>query len=343
VAQVAAALEISEAAAKQRLARGRAMLEGRVAAFVETALARSRPGTAFTAAVLAVLPGLAPQASAAGLLAASHGSAAAKSAAVSAAGAGAVLGPLLGVLGAVAGAGAPIRNTRSPRERQYMVRMTWLFSLVALGFAAAEALGIWLVPGVFRTLAGQLAIVSIYSAGLVWAIVRTNRRQREIQVAEGTFVEPRLEDLVPAGASKAAVYASLGGGVFGSVVWVFPLAWMAGDWVTAVSVLAFSLVLWGVSAQACLRAPQRYFRVSMAVVAAIGLLNLAVIALRWERYMVVYRQSRLYSPASDLPLWAMEVLMLALIVWLLGSFYSMERRRQAASRPPVSPGSSSGR
>lgn len=50
---VAAALEISEANAKQRVSRGRALLAERVAGIVERSLARSGPGTAFTALVVA--------------------------------------------------------------------------------------------------------------------------------------------------------------------------------------------------------------------------------------------------------------------------------------------------
>ena len=60
---VAAALEISEEAVRQRLARGRAMLNERMAALVEAALDRSAPTSAFAGAVLIALPlGLTPAA-----------------------------------------------------------------------------------------------------------------------------------------------------------------------------------------------------------------------------------------------------------------------------------------
>ena len=48
VERVAAALELSEDAVKQRLSRGRKLLQDQVAAFVEGALHRTSPGTAFT-------------------------------------------------------------------------------------------------------------------------------------------------------------------------------------------------------------------------------------------------------------------------------------------------------
>ncbi len=53
---VADALEISEEAVRQRLARGREMLTERVAKTVESALLKTAPGNAFTVAVLAALP-----------------------------------------------------------------------------------------------------------------------------------------------------------------------------------------------------------------------------------------------------------------------------------------------
>lgn len=59
VERVALALDISIENAKQRLSRGRKMLHDEVAAVVEGALTHSAPGTAFTAAVIAALPGIA--------------------------------------------------------------------------------------------------------------------------------------------------------------------------------------------------------------------------------------------------------------------------------------------
>src|SRR6185295_13569217 len=56
VETVASALDLSEDAVKQRLSRGRKLLAGEVAAFVEGALERSNPTKAFTIAVLASLP-----------------------------------------------------------------------------------------------------------------------------------------------------------------------------------------------------------------------------------------------------------------------------------------------
>src|ERR1022692_3309971 len=99
VEKVAAALELTEDAVKQRLSRGRKLLHEQVLAFVEGALARTNPGKVFTITVLASLPVLATSAKAAMLGAAAiKGGAMAKGAAAAGLLNG-VLGPVLGVVG----------------------------------------------------------------------------------------------------------------------------------------------------------------------------------------------------------------------------------------------------
>ena len=56
IESVAAELDLSEDAVKQRLSRGRKLLQEEVQAFVESALSRTAPGQAFAGAVLAALP-----------------------------------------------------------------------------------------------------------------------------------------------------------------------------------------------------------------------------------------------------------------------------------------------
>lgn len=93
VETVAAHLELTEDAVRQRLARGRKLLQEQVLAFVEGALQRSNPGKAFTVAVIASLPALALSANAAAVGAAATGSATAKTA-----GGMGILGALMGPL-----------------------------------------------------------------------------------------------------------------------------------------------------------------------------------------------------------------------------------------------------
>ncbi len=56
--EVAAIIGLNENTTRQRISRARALLKGQVAAMVETSLARSKPGKAFTAGVLTSVAGL---------------------------------------------------------------------------------------------------------------------------------------------------------------------------------------------------------------------------------------------------------------------------------------------
>lgn len=333
---VAEGLELSEDAVKQRLSRGRQMLKDHIAAFVETALARTRPGAAFTAAVVAMLPALLPQAAAAGVAAAAEGSAA-QGAAASSAVAGAIAGPLLGVAGAVLGVQASIRNTRSPRERAFMVRMAWMCTAYVLAFAAVEAAGFLLWRRAFATLAVQVPLWLLYAAGLLLLIVRSNRRQRQIRVEDGTWVDP----VVTAGrATTAQLWGSLGGGTFGAVCWLIPLAFIAGEPLLAVAVMAAAGLSCWLAVRAAARAPADYFRVGIRLVAALGLLNLAVVNLRWTAWMGAYRRSAVFAYGGrEMSLIAVNLMVLAVFGGLVVLFHFNDRnlRRRLAGEPAARP------
>lgn len=120
VEAVAAALELSEDAVKQRLSRGRKLLAAEVAAFVEGALARTNPGKAFTLTVVAALSGITVSAQAATIgLAAAKGGAAAKSAGATGLLA-AISSPLLIICGNYLGYRMSMDEARTDNERQYI-------------------------------------------------------------------------------------------------------------------------------------------------------------------------------------------------------------------------------
>src|SRR5256885_15873792 len=99
VENVAAALDLSEDAVKQRLSRGRKLLHEQVLAFVERTLERTSPGRAFTIGVLAALPAFTISAKAATFgAAAAKGGTTAKVAAASGL-FSAILASALGLLG----------------------------------------------------------------------------------------------------------------------------------------------------------------------------------------------------------------------------------------------------
>jgi RNA polymerase sigma factor (sigma-70 family) len=175
---VAADLDLSEDAVKQRLSRGRKLLQEQVLAFVEGALARTNPGQAFTANVLAALPALTISAKAVTL-----GTAAAKgSAATKAAGAmglaGAILSPLLIVLGNYKSYRMSIDEAHSDEERQRIKAIFRDSLFITVVLSAALGVIVWKLfrPEVdLPMLAGILfsQFVAIYFLVILFFVVKT--------------------------------------------------------------------------------------------------------------------------------------------------------------------------
>jgi RNA polymerase sigma factor (sigma-70 family) len=127
---VAANLELSEDAVKQRLSRGRKLLQEEVMSFVEGALERTSPDKTFTLGVLAALPGMTISAKAAAIGAvAAKGSAAAKTAGIMGV-FGAILTPLLVIFGNYASYRMSLDEARTDEER-YHIKKTFLHALYA--------------------------------------------------------------------------------------------------------------------------------------------------------------------------------------------------------------------
>ena len=143
---VAVNLDLTEDAVRQRLSRGRKMLQERVLAFVEGALARTNPGQTFTLGVLAALTvmlGTSAKAASVATAAAKGGSLAKGATAGSAL--GALLGPALGAVCGCYGLRTRLKEARTPRERalvigygKSLVAAVAIFtaSLLSLGFLA---------------------------------------------------------------------------------------------------------------------------------------------------------------------------------------------------------------
>jgi len=118
---VAQNLDLSEDAVKQRLSRGRKLLQEQVLAFVEGALERTNPGPGFTLGVLAAIPAMTFSAKAATLGAAAKGGAAATGAGGLGL-LGAILCPLLAFLNLFVAWRQSHQTARSAYERRiYLV------------------------------------------------------------------------------------------------------------------------------------------------------------------------------------------------------------------------------
>jgi uncharacterized membrane protein YidH (DUF202 family) len=121
----------------------------------------------------------------------------------------------------------------------------------------------------------------------------------------------------------------MGGSVLGSALWLFILACIAKDWPVAAAVAAVAAGIFVVSATVCLRVPDHYYRVAMGACSAVGVLTLVVVNLRWNRWTVLYRQGVDNHRWSQLPLCAMNVLIVGIISGLLLLFFLKDRSQRA--------------
>jgi RNA polymerase sigma factor (sigma-70 family) len=145
IERVAESLDLSEDAVKQRLSRGRKLLQEQVLSFVEGALARTSPGKIFTAAVIAALPvmPISAKAAAVGVAAAKAGATAKGAAATGML--GAFLSFPLAIFGNYLGYRMSLDGARSETERTFLKKYYRTLLFVILVFFVA--FGILVVCG----------------------------------------------------------------------------------------------------------------------------------------------------------------------------------------------------
>lgn len=329
-------LGLTEDAVKQRLSRGRQRLRDELARVLEETLERTRPGAAFTAAVVAALPALvAPPAAAAATGALAGKGAAAKLG--GAAGLGAVIGPAVGMAGAAIGVKAALASAKSPRERRFLIRMTVAVGLLAALFVVVELVGLLAYRSIFAAVAVQVPVVLLYVVALVWLIVVSNRRYQQIQREEGTWLDPtqqlaEIERLTP-----GAIYGALAGAIGGGLIWLVILCAIAGDLAVAAAVAVAGGLLIAVSGRAALRDRQRVLRITTRATLAVLVINLVVVNLEWERFRQAYRLTRTFSAGADWPLWTVNVLVVGVLGWVLGALWFADRKLQRALPATPSP------
>jgi RNA polymerase sigma factor (sigma-70 family) len=191
VEKVAASLDLSEDAVKQRLSRGRKLLQEEVVAFIEVALERSSPGKAFTIGVLAALPVFATSATAASL-----GATMAKAGATTKAGAGlfafnALAGPLTGFLSTYLGYKMSMDGAASDKERKFIKRfygVLALFIVVPVVLVVLAALGKTLAashPALFAGL--MIGVVTSWIPATALLLLWTRGKLRELNAAFPAF------------------------------------------------------------------------------------------------------------------------------------------------------------
>jgi RNA polymerase sigma factor (sigma-70 family) len=191
VEAVAQNLELSEDTVKQRLSRGRKMLQEQVLAFIEGALERTSPGQAFTLGVLAALPiTLASSAKAATVAAAAKGGAAATGTGFASKVFGVLCGPALGFLFGFLGWREAVKNTRTPRERALIKRFGIIILAGGILFIVACSLfSGYLAPRLWKD-HPVLVLALVWAIGLAWAVFafgftwRHNRTMQQLREEE---------------------------------------------------------------------------------------------------------------------------------------------------------------
>jgi RNA polymerase sigma factor (sigma-70 family) len=180
---VAANLELSEDAVKQRLSRGRKLLQERVLAFVEGALAQTNPGSAFTLSVLSALPVLTFSAKVAMLGAAAKGGATAKGFGFLGL-FGMIFSPILVIASNYASYRMSLNDAHSDQERHHIKRFfsisllitTILSTIVAvlLFFKLHNATGRWEACVVIL---GQILVIYFLTLAVLFFVSLQPRRR----------------------------------------------------------------------------------------------------------------------------------------------------------------------
>ena len=296
IEHVAEALDLTEDAVKQRLSRGRKLLQDEVQMFVEGALRRTAPGQAFSGAVLAMLPLAAGSAATAGLGAGAKGAAAAKSGFLAA-----WLLPLTPLLGIAAGVGS-----------QCLIVIA--FWIIYLGVAAGGETAMRVLSRHFEwsdrvqfvaTISFWwfflLVTITFLNVAVQWA---TAKRQERIDAGE--IPPPPTTPLKPG--TLALVVA--GGYLLFS--WIIRLTWMAHD-PLATGIAAGTMLVLALWSFVRLRGKSAA-AVRLALgwdMNLIGLMILAILNLRADVWVArAYGVS--VAEAHDLqPIWIIPVLTLA--------------------------------
>jgi RNA polymerase sigma factor (sigma-70 family) len=204
VEAVSAKLDLTEDTTKQRLSRGRKLLQEQFLSFVEGALAHTSPGPNFTLTVMSALPALAISAKTAAIGgAAAKGSAAAKS--VGAMGLiGALFTPFAVIFGNYASYRMSIDEARSDQERSHIKRIFLNALAVAVGLSAILAIPLfWMFHGqtdavtFWSVFFSQTVVIYFLTlAGFIFATLRRRRRYLASVLAQehgGQFPEAAFE------------------------------------------------------------------------------------------------------------------------------------------------------
>ncbi len=233
IEQVALALELTEDAVKQRLSRGRKLLQEEVQAFVEGALRRTAPNQSFSSVVMSALPLAMTPAATVSLGAGAKGAAAAKSGFLAA-----CLLPIAGFLAGAASQWVIVRATTRERDRpakylQLIVSWIVLLGVPVFASGALQYLGdhlLWSQSGRFVAGAGFWGSWCMILA--LWLVLGFRREAATRMHCE--IPNPSISPM-----TRMALVAGCHLCIFS---WVIAMAWRMND-MLGTAILAGSMVL----------------------------------------------------------------------------------------------------
>ena len=312
IANVALALDVSEDAVKQRLSRGRKLLQEEVQAFVENTLRRTAPGQAFSSAVLAAMP--MAQTAALGMGAVGKGTAAAKSGFL-----GAWLAPLAPILGMLAGFASQwmiIRATAvSARDRRQRQRHLIIAFVILIGTSWGGQVAVRSLEQRYHW-DDRISFVAaaifwwLYSVGLASWIILTIRR---IHAARQQSPEALAAFRMAVAQMKPAAVAFMVAG-WHLMLFTGPLlmAWHLHDWLAAgiITALMVGLGIWN------FRSRQSQWGVGggrhLALCCAVVLV---IFNLRLDVWLASAYGVSLAEISDRLPIWIIPLFSAALVLW----------------------------
>ncbi|HEY1922557.1 MAG TPA: RNA polymerase sigma factor [Tepidisphaeraceae bacterium] len=315
---VAAAMETSEAAVRQRLARGREMLRTQVAELIERNLAATAPSLAFAIAVIGALPAIAPGAATAGVGTALKGSLAANSGWLS------YVIPLLGTIGGVAGGIAgtcgALRDDKTPAERKltlgFLLKLWLLVGILLLAlhqiFRSRHQLG-WSDQNFMTILAG---VFTGY-----WAIAATLVLRYQINSL-------RLRD--PNRPLKIGIVMTIlivAGPAVGALEWLISLSLAAHDRLSAAIVAAAIIAITAIGFRVVRRSIH-----SLMLIDTLAFAIVIVAMLNWRLNDWMTTISGIH-PATHLSLNIVNLLALSVVLWIAAMTYFATRSTPRQSDP----------
>jgi len=152
----------------------------------------------------------------------------------------------------------------------------------------------------------------------------------DTQADTGPKAEERLfQQEVPASVqmSRAAVYAAFAATTLGGLAWVLSSCLSAGDWAAAGAAVAVAAGIFAVGATLCLRDQGKRWDTLIAVICALGVLNLVLVNLRWGRWTEALNGSGAATATADLHRWTINLIITLVLAVLLLLYLRVQSRR----------------